>query len=324
MLKKRKKSRKNQLEGLINKYVPAKTVLFNLKSSEGYMAKIFKSKDSISGQKKLWTLSIPGAAGAGFYLHQIIGLGALYTYMPYLVVTPLILRAINHSWLYWKGYRNVSEVYLLKNGDQILVKTLDGIMHKLCIQDMLKYELIDRAKHMDISINNGGRQYLLSTKNKEFVNFELLDKIIKGVCIQTSHEKTRARPPANLRNERIVYVKPEKVLGFTRPTEEERKPAKQMEQEERDREIRERFIAMGVPTYNEKDFYATFKMSRTDFINKIKDLSLEEQKAEIEKLYDVRSARGRRLRFDTVEKNIKRQLEVKTMKPKRHVGLRSI
>ena len=72
-------------------------------------------------------------------------------------------------------------MYLLQNGDQILIKTYDGIWHKVCIQDIQSYKMNDKSKYIEILIELKERTYILSTKTRTFINFEILDKIMKGV-----------------------------------------------------------------------------------------------------------------------------------------------
>ena len=136
------------------------------------------------------------------------------TWLPFLVLAPFVVRSINKAAFYWKGYRSIEQIWLLKNGDQILVKTYDGIMHKLCIQEITDYNLIDKQTHMEIIINNCGKMYEMSTKNKKFINFIILDKIIKGVCIETDRTKGKARTPANLRAKIFVEVRPSQLLNL--------------------------------------------------------------------------------------------------------------
>lgn len=188
------------------KYVPAKPILFNINSSEGKLTKVFKSTDSVTSLKNLWMLSVPGSVGLGYYLHELVSVGALYVYLPHLIVAPFLIRFINQAFVSLPATRVANEIYLMRNGDQILLKTIDGIWHKINIQEIQKYNMKDKGRIMYIDIITNNRKYSLSTKNKEFVNFEILDKVLKGVCIKTGITKARARPPPNLSNESVVAI----------------------------------------------------------------------------------------------------------------------
>ena len=160
--------------------------------------------------------SVPVSVGIGAYLHQSVSLGAFFYYMPHLVAVPFLIRLLNHALATWPGSKHVKEMLLLKNGQQVLLKTIDGVWHKICIQDIEDYKMVDKKSHMQILIKNNGRNFTMSTKNKKFINFELIDKIIKGVCIETGTSKSRARPPMNLVQESIVEVDPLRVLAAVR------------------------------------------------------------------------------------------------------------
>mmetsp|Transcript_18655 Transcript_18655/g.21434 ORF Transcript_18655/g.21434 Transcript_18655/m.21434 type:complete len:110 (+) Transcript_18655:193-522(+) len=107
------------------------TILFDVQSPEGKLASIFRCKDSFKSQKKLWTLSLPIVVGGGAYLHQIYGMMALQAYAPYLIVAPLLLRGFSHIIGNRRATKIVKEIFLMKNGDQIILQTIDGIYHKI-------------------------------------------------------------------------------------------------------------------------------------------------------------------------------------------------
>ena len=65
---------------------------------------------------------------------------------------------------------------------------------------------------------------------------------------------------------------------------------------------------LGIPQYNEKDFYNAFKISRIDFINKISALEKESQQQEIMKLFEEKSTKGRGIILKDIEKKIKSSL----------------
>lgn len=306
---------------IYKKYAPAKSVIFKYDSSEGYLARVFRSKDNFGTLRNLWTLSIPASIAGGIYLQQMVSLGALYFYLPHLMVAPIAIKMINQAMLSRSGTRNVREIYLLKNGDQILLQTVDDIWHKMSIQDISSYKMVDKKTYMLIHLKYNGRIYTLSTKNRDFINFEILDKIMKGVCIQTTKTKTRARPPANLKNEAIVNVDTQKLLGLPRakiPTN------KTMQVDPNEDYIKEQFKKLGLHNYSENTFYKTHKISRIDFINKIKDMPIDQQQAEILRLYEDKSTKGRRINLNAIEQNLHKAIETRAINPQAKSKVRSI
>ena len=307
---------------IYKKYAPAKSVIFNYDSSEGYIARVFRCKDNFGTLRNLWTMSIPASLAGGIYLHQMVSLGAFYFYLPHLVVAPIVMKMLNQAILSRSGTKYVREIYLLKNGDQILLQTIDDIWHKICIQDISSYKMVDKKKYMLIHLKYNGRVFTLSTKNRDFINFEILDKIMKGVCIQTSKTKTRARPPANLKNEATVGVDTQKLLKLPRAKVPTTK--KTLKVDPNEDYIKEQFKQLGLHNYSENTFYKTHKISRIDFINKIKDLPAEQQNEEILKLYEDKSTKGRRINLSVIEQNLHKAIDLRTANPQAKAKVRSI
>lgn len=299
---------------IYKKYAPARTVLFNFKSAEGKMAKVFTSTHSHNITSKLWTLSIPLSAGIAFYAQSLAMMDPLYNFAPTyaLYISPILLRMLSNAITGRSGRKHVSDMYLLHNGDQALVKTYDGVWHKICIQDIKKYRMNDKKKHIQIDMKVGDRVYVLSTKNKTYVNFEVLDKIIKGICIQTNMlntSNTRVKPPAHISKEGKITVDVKKTLGISPSSPKT----------DSDILAKNQFIKYGMPEYSEKDFYDTYKISRVDFINKIDNKEIDP-----DILYQAKSIKGRNISLDKIEKNIQKVLKTRTIKPQEGAGLRSI
>lgn len=292
---------------IYKKYAPARTVLFNYKSAEGKMAKVFTSTHSHNITSKLWTLSVPLSAGLAFYVQSLAMMNPLY-----FITAPILIRMLSNTITGRSGRKHVSDMYLLQNGDQALVKTFDGVWHRICIQDIKKYRMNDKKKHIQIDMKVGDRVYVLSTKNKTYVNFEVLDKIIKGICIQTNMlntSNTRVKPPAHIAKEGKITVDVKKTLGIS--------PSKP--KTESDVLIKDQFRKYGMPEYSEKDFYATYKISRVDFVNKIDNKEINP-----DILYEAKSTKGRNINLNKIEKNIQKVLNTRTVRPQEGAGLRSI
>ena len=251
--------------------------------------------------KKIWTISLPATIGYAAYLNNTYGMAMMYAYSPFLILVPFLWRVFNHVIANRRASRIVEEIYLMKNGDQILILTVDGIYHKVWIQDIASYKLIEKKNYMNIIIDWSHRKYHISTDKKEYINFEIIDKIIKGVWIETSITKNDHRTPLNLRNESVVFIDSRNAMNLMNDRNQQK-----LDNEEA--KIREQMEMLGIPNYNEKEFYNTFKISRIDFINKIKNLEESQQQAEVLKLYDSQSLRGRGIILKDIEKRIKQSL----------------
>jgi len=57
-------------------------------------------------------------------------------------------------------------MWLLKNGNQIVLETFDGVLHKLNIIENREHEVVDsKDKSLIFVMRNSGREYYFSTKN---------------------------------------------------------------------------------------------------------------------------------------------------------------
>ena len=59
------------------------------------------------------------------------------------------------------------------------------MLHKLNIIDNEEHEIIDNKDHLVFVINNSGREYLLANKKVPVIDYDLLDRIMKGICVDT-------------------------------------------------------------------------------------------------------------------------------------------
>jgi hypothetical protein len=79
----------------------------------------------------------------------------------------------------------IKKLYLYKNGDQLLAQTMDNMFHKFSIIDNLEHEIIEDDNFLSFEMNNSGRSYLISNAGAEHIDYDILDRILKGICIDT-------------------------------------------------------------------------------------------------------------------------------------------
>lgn len=106
-------------------------------------------------------------------------------------------------------------MFLLKNGDQIVCETFDGLMHKMNINLNTEYEiLVSKKQELTWVMTNCKRDFLLANKEAHYVDYDLVDKIIHAVPIDTErhqslyHNLIFKRLPANLRPLSLIAHKP--------------------------------------------------------------------------------------------------------------------
>lgn len=59
------------------------------------------------------------------------------------------------------------------------------MLHRMNVIDNNEHEIVENKDHLVFVINNSGREYLLSNKNCVKIDYDLVDRLMKGVCIDT-------------------------------------------------------------------------------------------------------------------------------------------
>ena len=77
-------------------------------------------------------------------------------------------------------------MWLMKNGNQHIVETYDGVLHKVNIIENREHELIDaKDKSIVFVMRNAGREFYFSTKNAIKLDYNLIDRVIRAICVET-------------------------------------------------------------------------------------------------------------------------------------------
>lgn len=66
------------------------------------------------------------------------------------------------------------------------MQTVDGMLHKLNIMDNGEYEIIDaKDKSLVFVMKNSGREFYIASKNAKDVDFNLIDRLVRAICVDT-------------------------------------------------------------------------------------------------------------------------------------------
>jgi len=77
-------------------------------------------------------------------------------------------------------------MWLLKNGDQVVVRTFDGVLHKLDIVHVEAHEVLTKKnKELVFVMDVCGRSFSMSNKNAEYIDYDLVDRVIHAVPVDT-------------------------------------------------------------------------------------------------------------------------------------------
>jgi len=65
------------------------------------------------------------------------------------------------------------------------MQTYDGMLHRMNIIDNHYHTVVDTKNGLEFIINNSGREYIVNNKGAKTIDYELIDRIIKGIAIDT-------------------------------------------------------------------------------------------------------------------------------------------
>ena len=127
---------------------------------------------------------------------------------------------------------------------------------------------------MKFVIHTFANKYSISTKNKKKFNFEIIDRIVRGICIQTQVTNKRLLP-VNLWPIKTTKLYPNSIDGSIRTISRIKnrsiyKTGERYIDSKEERIIKWQLKDLGLPIYNEKKFYQVFRMSRKDTIDMVK------------------------------------------------------
>jgi len=77
-------------------------------------------------------------------------------------------------------------MWLMKNGDQVVLRTVDGVMHKINIVHNTEHEIkTTKNKDLIFVMTNCNRDFKICNKGAKYIDYELIDRIIHSVPIDT-------------------------------------------------------------------------------------------------------------------------------------------
>lgn len=59
------------------------------------------------------------------------------------------------------------------------------MLHRLNIIDNKEHEIVENKDHLVFVLNNSGREYLLANKNASVIDYDTIDRVMKGICVDT-------------------------------------------------------------------------------------------------------------------------------------------
>jgi len=167
------------------RFVPPRRLDFNLETPDGRVTRIFKAAPESSFS--MWNLVIATCAPATFFYDLLLPAEPLLqTGASFFFPTMALYAAYVQRMKRKVSQRNVDEAFLYENGEQMLVKTMDGVLHKLDIIHNDTHRLAEnKDKSLIFVIENADREYFFNSKQAEQLDYQIIDKIIRAVCVDT-------------------------------------------------------------------------------------------------------------------------------------------
>ena len=175
----------NVFKGQHIRYIPTKRLHFDFISPEGPLALLFESSDHLSKRAQNWKISTAVAIPAATLAYYTLGAAYWWAY-PMLFLSSLV-HLYDRARLEFLVYKTEGKrLWLFQNGDQILMETYDGQLHRMNIKDNTEHEIVEQKNHLVFVIENSGRTYLMSNLDCKKLDYNLVDRIMKGISIDTT------------------------------------------------------------------------------------------------------------------------------------------
>eukprot|EP00347_Sterkiella_histriomuscorum_P004220 403361286 len=319
----------NHLKGQHIRYIPKKKLQFNYITADGPMHLFYESGENFKQRMQNWKISSAVATPAALMAYFTLGSTYLWAYP--MLFLPTIYQLYDSIRLRKFIQSEAQQIWLYKNGDQFLMKTFDGMLHKMNIIDNHEHKIIDEKNSLLFIVDNSGRQYAISNKNSKVLDYDLLDRVLKSIQVDTGkfqglyNRLIFRQTPQNLKPLKFNRYLPQstdltsnrtiwKILNRTIYREGEdsnwlRNQNYDSELNKKNMTNQEKEVIRRLKKdhnmkylYPEKLFYKTHKFSRAELLKKLDAASSQEEKDKIiMSLYDDAAQQGRRGVLETSE-----------------------
>ena len=125
------------------RYIPKSRLKFDYQSGDGPLCLLYEGKD-LKGLRKflpnLWKIVLPLNFTSVYFASMIAG-PQTSTFMYPLMFLPSYFTHRSGSKAREQSMDQIRKLWLMKNGDQIVCQTYDGVMHKMNIVHNAKHEI---------------------------------------------------------------------------------------------------------------------------------------------------------------------------------------
>ena len=166
------------------RHVPKRRINFNYETPDGKLALVYKSaeKPLLGTWQAVLGSAIPALLLAPYCVPPEF---LFYTYSA--IFLPTAFGLFDSAMRRKVARQTAAEIYLFQNGEQLLLKSQAGVLHKLDIlfNDKYHFKKSKRDDSLVFVMENSDREYLIKAKDAEVIDYQLIDKFIKAICIDT-------------------------------------------------------------------------------------------------------------------------------------------
>ena len=133
----------------------------------------------------LWKIAFPLNFSAVYFASVTLGPQAYSVLYPLMFLPSFLLHRSGKK-VKEQNLDQIKKMWLMKNGDQLVCQTYDGLIHKMNIVHNSKHEVqVTKNKDLIFVMHNCSREFMLTNKDAKYLDYDLVDRVIKAVSIDT-------------------------------------------------------------------------------------------------------------------------------------------
>lgn len=165
-------------------YVPKTPLKFHTRTPDGTIAEVFRGNPAEHHKAHTWKTTLAGSmVGMAFAKYTLAA--ATFPLVAPIMLIPTVYYAYDGFKVRNRFKNQIERLWVYRNGDQLLMQTYDGVLHKANIIDNRAYKIEDSKNGLDFVMINSGRNFMVSNKNAPLIDYDLVDRLIRGICVDT-------------------------------------------------------------------------------------------------------------------------------------------
>ena len=149
--------------------MPRERLDFNTVTPDGKVALVYKADQS--SRMNVWNVILGSAIPPALFAPYLVPPDLLlYSYTA--LFLPSMYALFDRRKKKQRAKGEIDEMYVFENGEQLLVRTVDGVLHKLEIIHNMSHNFEDgKDKALVFVMVNSQRKYYIRTKDAEIIDY---------------------------------------------------------------------------------------------------------------------------------------------------------